>query len=106
MQYRVIEPGLYALMRQGASGAKMGAKRYEAGELADWPEWYGRDLTARGWAVAGIEELDATEAARSMAEEYGISLWEIEGTGKDGRIVMNDVIQAVQERDLEMEVSE
>jgi len=36
-------------------------------------------------------EIDATDAARELAEEHGIDLETIEGSGKDGRIVKGDV---------------
>jgi 2-oxoacid dehydrogenase-like protein with E3 subunit-binding domain len=40
------------------------------------------------------EELNATEAALREAEEHGIDLDEIEGSGPDGRITIRDVKQA------------
>jgi len=40
------------------------------------------------------EELNATEAAMRVAEELGVDLEEIEGSGPDGRITIRDVKQA------------
>ena len=44
-----------------------------------------------------IEEVEATGAAEELAEEHGIDLVGIEGTGKDGRILKSDVQAAVDE---------
>jgi pyruvate/2-oxoglutarate dehydrogenase complex dihydrolipoamide acyltransferase (E2) component len=37
------------------------------------------------------DEPDITEAAFDLAEEHGLDIHAIEGTGKDGRIVVKDV---------------
>lgn len=42
-------------------------------------------------------EVDATDAARERADEAGIDLSEIEGTGQGGRIVVSDVDAAAEE---------
>jgi len=44
------------------------------------------------------EEARASPVARKLAEEYGIDLTTIKGTGPDGRIVKGDVLRAVEER--------
>ena len=44
-------------------------------------------------------ELDATDTARSLAEENGIDLATIEGTGKEGRILKSDVAKAIKARE-------
>ncbi len=40
-------------------------------------------------------ELDITGAARELAEEHGIDLASVEGSGKDGRILKTDVQKAI-----------
>lgn len=40
-------------------------------------------------------EVEATDAARELAAEHGLSLAEIEGSGEDGRIVKSDVEEAI-----------
>jgi len=46
-----------------------------------------------------VEEVaPASPLARKMAEEYGIDLTMVEGTGPGGRIVKEDVLRAVEER--------
>jgi pyruvate/2-oxoglutarate dehydrogenase complex dihydrolipoamide acyltransferase (E2) component len=42
------------------------------------------------------EEPDATDAARQKAEQLGVDLSEIEGSGAGGRITVKDVVQAAQ----------
>ena len=47
-------------------------------------------------ADAAAEEIDATDAAGELAAEHGIDLAEIEGTGKEGRVLKSDVEAAVE----------
>ena len=45
--------------------------------------------------AAGVEEEpDASEAARREAEELGVELSQIEGSGSGGRIIVSDVVEA------------
>jgi len=48
--------------------------------------------------VADIE-INITDSARALAEEAGIDLATIEGTGKEGRILKSDALRAIKERD-------
>jgi len=41
------------------------------------------------------EAVDATDAARKLAEEYNLDLRTISGSGKDGRILIRDVRDAL-----------
>lgn len=43
--------------------------------------------------------IDATPTARDLADEQGIDLATLEGTGKDGRILKSDVEAAIKERE-------
>ncbi|RMU67694.1 Dihydrolipoamide succinyltransferase component of 2-oxoglutarate dehydrogenase complex, partial [Pseudomonas syringae pv. aptata] len=47
-------------------------------------------------ASAGEEDPIAAPAARQLAEENGINLASLKGTGKDGRITKEDVVAAVE----------
>jgi pyruvate dehydrogenase E2 component (dihydrolipoamide acetyltransferase) len=44
------------------------------------------------------DEISATDAARTKAEELGIDLAEVEGTGANGRITVGDVENAAEEQ--------
>ncbi len=37
---------------------------------------------------------EATDAAKQKAEELGVDLWQVEGSGTDGRIIVADVLSA------------
>lgn len=54
---------------------------------------------AEAATVEGPAEVEITDAARDLAEEHGIDLASIEGTGKDGRILKGDVEKAIKERE-------
>lgn len=41
------------------------------------------------------EDVDITNAARELADEHGIDITTLDGTGKDGRILKSDVQEAV-----------
>jgi len=43
--------------------------------------------------------IEATDTARTLAEEHGIGLATLEGTGKEGRILKSDVEKAIKERE-------
>ena len=45
--------------------------------------------------IEAASEIEATDTARSLAEENGIDLSTIEGTGKGGRILKSDVAKAI-----------
>ena len=47
------------------------------------------------------EEILVTESAAKLAEEAGVSLEEVEGTGTDGRILKSDVEGYLEERGAE-----
>jgi large subunit ribosomal protein L21 len=49
--------------------------------------------------TAPAAEFDITDSARELAEEAGLDLATIEGTGKEGRILKSDVQKAIKNRD-------
>ena len=50
-------------------------------------------------AVPEAVAIDITDSARELAEEAGLDLETIEGTGKEGRILKSDVQKAIKKRD-------
>ena len=52
------------------------------------------DLDA--YQAGDSDEIDATPDAKELADENGIDLASIEGTGKDGRILKSDVQSAIE----------
>jgi len=46
-----------------------------------------------------VVEFDITNSARQLAEEAGLDLATVEGTGKEGRILKSDVQKAIKNRD-------
>lgn len=46
-----------------------------------------------------VVEFDITDSARELAEEAGLDLATVKGTGKEGRILKSDVQKAIKERD-------
>ena len=49
--------------------------------------------------TAPVAEFDITDSARELAEEAGLDLATVEGTGKEGRILKSDVQKAIKNRD-------
>lgn len=109
----ILQDGIYSEFL----GNKSGAVQRQKGDIVDYPKWYALSLIDSGHVIAGrvgddrpvsmeevtIEEvaiqLDVTNRARELAEELGIPLGEVEGTGKDGKITLADVRGAIEEDD-------
>jgi hypothetical protein len=64
-----------------------------AGEIGEVPEKENGE-NAGGPQTESADEPDATDAARRKAEEMGLDLSQVEGTGAGGRILLRDVKQA------------
>ncbi len=57
------------------------------------------EVEAPAAEVVADVEINITDSARALAEEAGIDLATIGGTGKEGRILKSDVVKAIKERD-------
>jgi pyruvate/2-oxoglutarate dehydrogenase complex dihydrolipoamide acyltransferase (E2) component len=64
-----------------------------AGAIGEVPEEENGENSG-GSRTESAEEPDATDAARRKAEEMGLDLSQVEGTGAGGRILLRDVKQA------------
>lgn len=76
------------------------ARRYEAGDVVEFPADYAESMMAMGRVkpfsepdmTGGAEvEVDATDAARKLAGAEGVDLGQVEATGQDGRVLLSDV---------------
>ncbi len=66
-----------------------------AGAIGEVPEEEpGEDSVSPQAEKVSTDEPDATDAARRKAEELGLDLSQVEGTGAGGRIILRDVKQA------------
>ena len=66
-----------------------------AGAIGEVPEEdSAEDAVSSQAEQASADEPDATDAARRKAEEMGLDLSQVEGTGAGGRILLRDVKQA------------
>lgn len=54
---------------------------------------------AGDFSVESNEEVDATDAARELANENSVNLADVEGTGSDGRVTKDDVENYLAERE-------
>jgi chromosome segregation ATPase len=79
---------------QGAAGEAAEQAQEAAGEATEQVQDPG-DSESESGAVEE-EEPDATHAARQKAEQLGVDLSEIEGSGAGGRITVKDVVSAAQ----------
>lgn len=62
----------------------------------DVQEWVEARTTRSADEEDEIPEIDITPKAREKAEEEGVDITQIEGTGKDGRITMPDIRDALE----------
>lgn len=77
--------------------------RYHPGDLLEVPAYAVPSITEAnppfGRVVGDLEEatrpVDATDAARALADEEGVDLGSLEGTGEDGRVLKSDVEAAL-----------
>jgi hypothetical protein len=87
-----------ARIAEETAGTGERAMEGAAGAIGEVPEEEpAEDSESSQAEKASADEPDATEAARRKAEEMGLDLSQVEGTGAGGRILLSDVKQAAQE---------
>lgn len=96
-EIRVLE-----IQLPGAKGRKKAAKPAEEPK-AEEPEVKPAaeaeaEVPAKDAEPTAATDVDITGAARELAEEHGLDLSGLEGTGKEGRILKGDVEKAIQAR--------
>lgn len=74
----------------------VGASGYDIHEFdnAAQAEAHAAKVAADAEAEAADQEVAATPAAVAAADEHGVDLTEVEGTGADGKVVKADVVEA------------
>jgi large subunit ribosomal protein L21 len=82
-----------------AAAKKTAPKKAAPEAEADTPVEVVVDETPAVVETAPVAEFDITDSARELAEEAGLDLATIEGTGKEGRILKSDVQKAIKNRD-------
>lgn len=80
-----------------AENAEQGVFRADMGEAI--PTQSLRTATDAPSGAENAADVDATDAARRLAEENEINLRDIEGSGVDRRVTVEDVRAAIAERD-------
>lgn len=131
MRVKITAPGVYS---DFSEFPRVGAKERDAGDLLTCPDWYALSLVESGLAILvpkvvemtapeivvaeepqpeerqekatpDWSDVNATDAAKALAEWNDIDLYQVEGTGKGGRITLADVrlaiIPTVEEAEIE-----
>lgn len=89
MKVRILRDASYADFSQPP---KVSAQNLKAGDEVDLPDYYAEGIIASGMAELPVSyNPDVTMGAQKLANEHGIDLAEVEGTGKDGRIIKADI---------------
>lgn len=82
------------------TGRKAGRKKAEAPSTpAAGPPAEAPVAEVAAEAPEAPAKIEATDTARALAEEHGIDLATLEGTGKDGRILKSDVEKAIKQQE-------
>jgi cold shock CspA family protein len=85
LSYEVVDVGNTGFLGIGARDARIVVRIPETARIS--PE----ELITEG-------EVNATDAARQKAQELGVNLSQVQGTGAEGRITVRDVVRAANQR--------
>lgn len=91
---QLLESALQEKRRERQEDRQQPGRPRELSEAPDVPSEPIPDPRDGGPAEGSPPEVDATNAARSKAEELGIDLSGIEGSGARGRVLLKDVMEA------------
>jgi pyruvate/2-oxoglutarate dehydrogenase complex dihydrolipoamide acyltransferase (E2) component len=95
-----IDANPRVLERSTRGAGQLGELAQETGETADYPSRV-EDRASEPNATEQTEDrgdegaVKATDAARRKAEELGVDLSDVKGTGSGGRVILRDVQMAV-----------
>lgn len=78
-------------LRKGSETMTVYGRNQAAAHVADGWQLVDKNTTLPAPPVVESAPIDATDAARALAESNGIDLATIEGTGANGRITVGDV---------------
>lgn len=95
MKVRILRDASFADFSQSP---KVRAQNLKAGDVVEFPDYYALDIIASGMAEPPMSyNPDVTLGAQKLANEHGIDLAEVKGTGKDGRIIKADIQALIEE---------
>lgn len=95
----VSEPEVFAAIVDQAKNALDGKPVQERAESEEPSQAEAQTTQATADEAAG-EEVDATNAAERRAEELGVDISEVEGSGQEGRILVGDVEEAAKSEEV------
>ena len=103
MKVRILQDGTYADFEKHGKFNKVSMVQRAAGDVVNYPDFHAKWLVGKGLAVACAEPeaqagqaIDATSAAFRLADELGVDLETLTGSGKGGRIIAGDVRKAAE----------
>lgn len=95
MKVRILRDASYANF---ATAPKISAQNLKVGDVVEFPDYYAEGIIASGMAELPVSyNPDVTLGAQKLANEQGIDLVNVEGTGKDGRIIKADIQALLEE---------
>ena len=101
MKVRILQDGTYANFEKHGKFNKVSMVQRAAGDMVNYPDFHAKWLVRKGLTVACAEPeaqveqtIDATNAAFRLADELGVNLETLTGSGKGGRITAGDVRRA------------
>lgn len=91
-EYRVEKTGAFIGGRRVGPDTNFPTVNLNGDEFEPWPDWLVpvEQSSAPTGAGAG-DEVRASKAAAELADEYGVDLSNVEGSGSGGRITKGDV---------------